>query len=152
MVVAELGRRGIVATAFAGNVPDIDILAYANDTTVHLQVKAWRAGSVHFNATRFIQIDLEGERQTVRGLDDTLDGELIYVFVKIGHGAGQDKYFIILQRDLQAIIHANYVAWLERYNGVRPRNPQSTHCAVQLASLVKFENNWGLIEQRVGLS
>lgn len=28
LVVAELGRRGIVATAFAGNVPDIDLLAY----------------------------------------------------------------------------------------------------------------------------
>jgi len=27
LVVAELGRRGIVATAFAGNVPDIDLLA-----------------------------------------------------------------------------------------------------------------------------
>jgi hypothetical protein len=26
LVVAELGRRGIVATAFAGNVPDIDLL------------------------------------------------------------------------------------------------------------------------------
>lgn len=63
LVVAELGRRGIVATAFAGNVPDIDILAYANDTIVYLKVKAWRTGSVHFNATRFIHIDFEGERQ-----------------------------------------------------------------------------------------
>jgi hypothetical protein len=26
LVVAELGRRGIVATTFAGNVPDIDLL------------------------------------------------------------------------------------------------------------------------------
>ena len=30
LVVAELGRREIIATPFAGNVPDIDILAYAN--------------------------------------------------------------------------------------------------------------------------
>lgn len=152
LVVAELGRRGIVATAFAGNVPDIDILAYANDTTVHLQVKAWRTGSVHFNATRFIHIDFEGERQTVRGLDDTLDGELIYVFVKIGDGAGQDKYFILLQRELQVIILENYGAWLDKHNGVRPRNPKTTHCAVELTSLAQFENNWGLIEQRIGLS
>ncbi|HEY5505683.1 MAG TPA: hypothetical protein VIK28_11045 [Sedimentisphaerales bacterium] len=27
LVVAELGRRGILATPFAGNVPDYDILA-----------------------------------------------------------------------------------------------------------------------------
>lgn len=26
VVVAELGRRGIIATAFAGNVPDIDVV------------------------------------------------------------------------------------------------------------------------------
>lgn len=32
LVVAELGRRGIVATALAGNVPDIDILAYRDGT------------------------------------------------------------------------------------------------------------------------
>lgn len=36
LVVAELGRRGIVATAFAGNVPDIDLLAYKNGKTAHI--------------------------------------------------------------------------------------------------------------------
>lgn len=152
LVVAELGRRGIVATAFSGNVPDIDILAYANDTTVHLQVKTWRTGSVHFNATRFIHIDFEGDRQIVRGLDDALDGNLIYVFVRLGESAGQDKYFILLQRDLQAIIFANYGAWLDKHSGVRPRNPKTTHCAVELTSLAQFENNWCLIEQRFGMS
>ena len=30
LVTAELGRLGIIATPFSGNVPDIDILAYAN--------------------------------------------------------------------------------------------------------------------------
>ena len=30
LVVAELGRRDIIATASSGNVPDIDILAYKN--------------------------------------------------------------------------------------------------------------------------
>jgi hypothetical protein len=152
LVVAELGRRGIVATAFAGNVPDIDILAYANNTTVHLQVKAWRSGSVHFDATRFIHIDFEGDLQTVRGLDDALDGDLVYVFVKIGDGAGQDKYFILQQRKLQAIILQNYGAFLDKHNGVRPRNPQTTHCAVEMTPLAEFEDNWGLIEQRCGMS
>jgi len=40
LIVAELGRRGIVATAFAGNVPEIDLLAYKDGTTISLQVKA----------------------------------------------------------------------------------------------------------------
>ena len=34
LVVAELGRREIVATTFSGNVPDIDVLAYKNRTSI----------------------------------------------------------------------------------------------------------------------
>ena len=34
LVVAELGRREIVATTFSGSVPDIDILAYENRTSI----------------------------------------------------------------------------------------------------------------------
>ena len=151
MVVAELGRREIVATAFAGNVPDIDILAYGNQRTLPLQVKAWRSGSVHFDAKRFIHIAFEGERQSISGVDDTLDGELIYVFVKIGEGAEADRFFILLQKDLQQIILHNYSDWLNKHNGVRPRNPKTTHCAVELNSLVHFENNWNLIEKRFGM-
>ena len=40
LVVVELGRLGIVATAFAGNVPDIDILAYKEGKSKAVQVKA----------------------------------------------------------------------------------------------------------------
>lgn len=151
LVVAELGRRGIVATAFAGNVPDIDILAYANAKTLHLQVKTWRSGSVHFDAKRFIHIDFDGDHQSICGLDETLDGDLIYVFVKISEGDEQDRFFILLQRDLQKIIFENYRFWLNKHNGVRPRNPKTTHSAVELMSLVPFENNWGLIEMRCGM-
>ena len=44
LVVAELGRREIVATTFSGSVPDIDILAYKNRTSIPLQVKAVKKG------------------------------------------------------------------------------------------------------------
>jgi Holliday junction resolvase len=50
LVVAELGRRGIVATALAGNAPDIDILAYANGKSVAIQVKSIRKGDLSVNA------------------------------------------------------------------------------------------------------
>ena len=40
LVVAELGRRMIIATPFSGNVPDIDVIAYANKKSTHIQVKA----------------------------------------------------------------------------------------------------------------
>ena len=65
LVVAELGRLGVVATAFSGNVPDIDILAYKDGRTTAIQVKAWKSGSVSFDARRFLEIEIADNKQTV---------------------------------------------------------------------------------------
>lgn len=149
VVVAELGRRGIIATAFAGNVPDIDVVGYKDGKTIHLQVKTWRSGEVSFDAKRFIEISLEGNKQTIHGLDETLDGELVYVFVRIGEAASNDRFFILLQKDLQKLIFDGYTAWLAKHNGVRPRNPNTTHTAVSLDMIAQYENNWALIEEHL---
>ena len=146
LVVAELGRRAIVATAFAGNVPDIDLLAYKNGRTLHLQVKAWRAGAVSFNATRFLNIRREENVQIVEGFVAGLDADLVYVFVKIGEVAGQDRFFVLRQGDLAEIIRVGYEGFLTKHNGVRPRNADTTHVAVSEADLVRFEANWQLVE------
>jgi hypothetical protein len=69
LVVAELGRRGIIAAPFAGNVPDIDILAYAGGQTVAIQVKALRTGSVQVDARSFLNIRFDGETQLIDGLN-----------------------------------------------------------------------------------
>lgn len=152
LVVAELGRRGIRATAFAGNVPVIDLLAYANDTAVPLQVKSFSAGSIQFhNVKRFINIEFEGDRQIILGLVETLNKDLIFVLVKIGKNAGQDRYFILLQGDLQKLIKTKHSETLEKHDGVRPKNPKSMHTAVKIISLEKFEDNWALIEKRFGV-
>ncbi len=138
LVVSELGRRGIIATTFAGNVPDIDILAYRDGVTLHIQVKAWREGDVSFNALRFIQIEFEGNTQTVTGIDDALDPNLTYVFVKIGEKPSLDRYFILRQSQLQSLVHNSYSAWLADKGGIRPRNPTTTHTAVRLIDLLPF--------------
>ena len=54
LVVAELGRRGVVATPFAGNVPDIDVLAYANGKSLPIQVKALRKGEISTNGNIYL--------------------------------------------------------------------------------------------------
>ena len=72
LVVAELARRHIVATAFSGNLPDMDILAYLDGASVAIQVKTWRGGGVQFDARRFLAIDQVGERQEVRDLSPLL--------------------------------------------------------------------------------
>ena len=148
LVVAELGRRGIVATAFAGNVPDIDLLAYKGGRTAALQVKAWRNGSVSFDATRYIQISIDDEIQTVTGIDEDLDPDLIFIFVLIGDTAGKDRFFLLPQRSLQLLIEQAYTQFLNKHRGKRPRNALTTHNAVMLEQLIPFEANWELIEQR----
>ena len=67
LVVAELGRRGVVATPFSGNVPDIDLLAYANGKSVPIQVKAIRRGNPGVDAKRYLDIRFRGEKQRIVG-------------------------------------------------------------------------------------
>ena len=146
LVVAELGRRGIVATAFSGNVPDIDLLAFKNNKTIHLQVKAWRMGAVSFNATRFLKIRFDGTQQVVEGFVDELDLNLIYVFVNIGNASGTDRFFILSQGELAKQVRGGYESFLSKHDGVRPRNHLTTHNAVSIEQLELYEDNWGLIQ------
>lgn len=149
LVVAELGRRGIVATAFAGNVPDIDLLAYFGGKTLPLQVKAFRGVSMHLNAARYLKITMEGSLQKIDGIDTELDSELIYVFVKIGNRLGEDRFFILTQGELQKIIHDHHSAYLEKHKGIRPRNPESKHVGLLLSDLQVQQDRWDVIEGRL---
>lgn len=145
LVVAELGRREIVATAFAGNVPDIDLLAYKNGKTLALQVKSWRSGSVSFDATRFLEITIEDKQQSVNGFVEGIDESLIFVFVKLGKALGEDKFYVLMQKDLAQIVKSNYVSFLHKHNGVRPKNYETTHCSVSEQDLNEFRDNWCII-------
>ena len=149
LVVSELGRKGFVATAFSGNVPDIDLLAYKNGKTLHLQVKAWRSGTVSFDATRFLNIRMEEDKQIVEGFVDGLDEKLIYVFVNIGEQAGDDKFFILDELCLAGLVMQGYESFLSKHDGVRPRNAKTTHNSVTLEQLSAFSENWNLIDEQL---
>ncbi|MBC6428847.1 MAG: hypothetical protein GDA55_06425 [Cellvibrionales bacterium] len=124
----------------------------ADEAMAHLQLRTFQSGGdAQLDAARFIRIEFDGSRQIVRGTDETLDGAMICVFVKIGERYGEDGFFILLQRDLQAIILKNHETYLRKHDGVRPRNPKSTHTAVSLADLAEFEDNWALIENRLAV-
>ena len=145
LVVAELGRMGIVATAFAGNVPDIDILAYKDGKSTAVQVKAWKTGSVSFDARRFLNIEFDGDMQLVKGIHPYLERLPIYVFVKVGENKGQDEFYVMDQLTLSGIVKEGYLAFLDLHGGIRPRNPQTTHNSVTVSQLEPFRNNWKAI-------
>ena len=149
LVVAELGRRGIVATTFAGNVPEIDILAYRSGRSLPIQVKSWRTGTIHFDIAKYIEIRFEGDTQVIEGALEPPDPDLTFVFVRIGESLGDDRFFMVPLHSLQSIMQKNHAEFLGKHGGVRPKNPQSTHTAVRLVDIVEYEGCWDLIESRL---
>ena len=145
LVVAELGRLGIVATPFSGNVPDIDVLAYKDGKSVPIQVKANRIGDISVDAERYLDIQFDGNVQTVTGKSSSIDRNLIFILVGIGKKAGEDRFFIYKQGFLQDLIYENHTKFLKKHGGVRPRNPLSTHCAYSERDLAGTEGDWSVV-------
>lgn len=97
LVTAELGRRGIIATPFAGNVPDIDILAYANGVTGHIQVKAINKDSWQFDIRRFLNVVLTDKGQIVKGKNKELDRRINLCFC-LSRGRAWRRQVLYFQR------------------------------------------------------
>ena len=152
LVVAELGRRGVIATPFAGNVPDIDVLAYANSQSVPIQVKSQTTGTPGVDAKKYLNIQIEGNKQTVKSKTKDIDRELIFVLVKVGQQHGEDEFYVFNQGVVQDLVNAEYRRFLKKHNGVRPRNPKTTHCSYYLKDLVDYKDNWRLITEPLGIA
>jgi hypothetical protein len=110
LFVGELGRRGIVATPFAGNVPDIDVLAYANGRSVPIQVKAQRKGDMSVDGMKYLDMSFDGDIQIIVGKTTDIDRGLIFVLVKIGDKPGEDAFFVYTQGVVQDLVYKGYSA------------------------------------------
>jgi len=142
LVTAELGRRGIIATPFSGNVPDIDILAHANGVTGHIQVKAINKDSWQFDIRRFLDVDLVKTGQVVRGINRLLDRKIICIYVSLGGELGDDTFYIFKQGWLQDYFH-------RRYKGRKPpKNINSFHCAIWEREMGQHLGKWQIITSK----
>jgi hypothetical protein len=150
LVVAELGRRGIVATPFAGNVPDIDLLAYANGRTIAIQVKALSRGDWSMRGDRYLDISFADGVQTISGLRQ-INRDLIMVFVAVGSRAGDDLFYVCTAGEVQDQIHAHYAGDLARRGGRRPKNPESMHTSLLRAHVEPYLGRWETILGQLGL-
>lgn len=152
LVAAELCRRGFIATTFAGNVPDFDIVATdANWKSTSIQVKTIQTqlGAWQFDARDFLDIKVQKGVQRVLGRVKLLNPNLLWVFVKL-IGQGKDEFYICRAKDVQRIVFHGYRKNLEEKKGVRPRNPDSTHHALWPKHLEKFRDNWALVSDDPG--
>ena len=149
LVVAELGRRGIIATAFAGNVPEIDILAFRDKKSIPIQVKALKEGSLRTKADNYLKIDFDGSTQTILGKKEDINRDLTFIIVKIGDQLGEDVFYICDQGIIQDLVLQEHSSFLEKHGGIRPKKPSSFDCSVHLKDLENFTDKWELVENRL---
>jgi hypothetical protein len=151
LVCAELGRRGLIATPFSGNVPAFDILA-ADDNckTVPIQVKASRGDNWISDARQWMDILLENKVQINRGLAEIENPHLIYVHVAIAPPkGGKDQFFILTKRQLQEVAIKRYSSWMDKISWKRPKKPDCYECRYLIENLEPYRDNWKIITEKL---
>jgi Holliday junction resolvase-like predicted endonuclease len=149
LVAAELGRQGYIATTFTGNVPEFDILVTDDKLrTIPIQVKTIRRGGAFQSvASKWMDISIEKKRkQIIHRKVRLANPRLVFVMVVLGEKYGEDEFYLLTQKQLQDIHVKAYSTWLKERKGIRPRKPESLHCAVSPDKLQAFHDNWGIFK------
>ncbi|MBA7537492.1 hypothetical protein ES705_29761 [subsurface metagenome] len=145
LTAAELCRRKFVAATFSGNVPHYDILASdENGKKIAVQVKTIRGGSWQFDARKFVNITMSGNKQVLGVEKKEPYPNLLCVFILIDN-YGSDKFYIFTWKQLQDIMIYRYKRWLDKHDGKRPRKPDSFHSSLNPEDLKKHEDNWDIL-------
>ncbi len=150
LVCAELGKRGLIATCFTGNVPEFDLIVADQDlNTVPIQVKSSRSGNWPTKANLWLDIKVnhESKQQIDNGDSQITNPDLIYacVYLAKAESTDNDRYFILTKSDLQKICSENYRKWMNTIDWKRPKNYESLDNRYHLEDLEPFENNWSLV-------
>ncbi len=146
LVAGELARRGYIATTFAGNVPDFDIVA-SNESGLHVsvQVKTISGSNWQFTIKRFCDISFEGTKQIIGDAKPCPIEQLVCVMVILRDEG--DTFFVLPWTRLRDIVIEDYREYLTRLGGTRPRKPRSLHCALSPERLERYKDNWDLVKE-----
>ena len=148
LACAELGRRGLIATSFTGNVPEYDLLVCDSGlNTLPVQVKTSRGNSWPGTATKWLNIELDelNKKQINHGLIEIDFPDLIYISISLGKEQSKDRFFICTKRQIQDAFIQAYCEWMEPKEWKRPRNFKSFDNRCEIRHIEKYENNWQLI-------
>jgi hypothetical protein len=152
LVCAELSRLGLIATTFAHNVPTFDVLATdENCKPVPIQVKASTSNWWRSTASKWMDIvQNESEKtQHISGYRQLRTPDLIWVCVSVASKRGEkDRFFIFKESDLQKVLFMNYTNELKQVLGKRKKNWQADDCWWEIDDIIKYEDNWNLIEDQ----
>jgi hypothetical protein len=140
-VLAEVNRRGGVATAFSGNLLGIDIIAFDHTRSreVYIQVKT----KTHSRFVWHMQVPDES-------LPEPKEEREFYVFVDLGTGANASPgYWIAPRFWIQNEVYDRHHAWIKKRGGSRPRTADSKHSGPKSEHLEKWKDRWDAL--RIGL-
>lgn len=142
LVASALGRIGLVAATFSGNVPEYDIIATDSAyRSVPVQVKTSKGSSWQFDNRRFVNVRLDGKRQ-VLGRPVPLPDNIVCVFVDLAPRYGEDRFYVLSLKKFQKRVIAGYRSYLKKYGGVRPKKFDSFHGAIGEEALAPFKDAW----------
>ncbi len=149
LVASELGRRGILATTFSGNIPVFDIIATGSKGKfIPIQVKTIKAGCWQFKIDDFVNISFRGKIQFADGKKKVPIKNLIYVLVLKGKEYGKDEFYILEWKSLRDILVTRYKKGEKGTAEIkRPRNPESTHNTLQPRLLKSHKDKWSTISK-----
>jgi hypothetical protein len=150
LVACELARKGLLVATFSGNVPDFDLIATdLKGSSCPIQVKTIKGGSWQFSIEKFADVTLEGNRQLIGAKKPLSIPGLVCVFVLAAEEYGKDQFYVLEWSEVQDITIANYMHWLDLHGGVRPRKPESLHCAIGPSDLEDHKDKWSIITERL---
>jgi hypothetical protein len=131
-VAAELHRRGAYAVTFAGNMPEIDILASDVDQTrtVAIQVKARQSGT--WQTTR---------KDWTARVPEVADARF-WVFVDLHRRDSPPQYFVVPERRIQKIIDRRHQEWLRNHPGQRRASKRQ---AIRRTDIEEWRDRWDLL-------
>ncbi len=152
LVSAELCRRGLLATPFAGNVPYFDVVTTgASGGYVPVQVKTINGSTWQFKIGQFVAVKLDGKRQVLGKLAREPFPGLICVLVVL-KAPSNDQFFVLPWKDLQKTLVRMYRAYLRKHQYIRPRAHASFHTALSINEIAPFRDQWQIIDQRIASS
>ena len=152
LVCAELGRHGLIATSFTGNVPEYDLIVCDDAlNTVPIQVKTSRGDSWPSSADLWLNIEIDDneKKQINLGAKEISHPDLIYVCVSLGADRKSDRFFICTKANIRDACVSTYTTWMDQKDWKRPRNYKSFDNRYSVNELCVFEDNWSLVSDRL---
>lgn len=136
-VAAEINRRYAHAVTFAGNMPDIDIIAsnLNRSRIVKIQVKSMRSES-----SKVWQTSINDGKPCKK---EPKGESFFWIFCEIKENP---EYWIVPDWWIRNNIYEVHKAYLKKHGGKRPGGGKSTHHSIDKKRISEWKDRWDILK------